>query len=92
MTFVLRVLAILVVYEIVRWRVGVTLRRRWQRSIGLFLRRHGVELEHFRFIDRVWVRQTLLQDPELDAFAARHAVAAGQSVGEVRTRIEEYLD
>lgn len=92
----MRILAVLLVavpvYELVRWRLATWLRRRWQRSIGQFLRRHGVELEHFRFIDRVWVRQTLLQDPELEAYAVRQAAAGGQSTGEVRVRIEEYLD
>lgn len=88
----LRLFGALAVYEIVRWRLQVVLRRRWQRSIGGFLRRHGVQLEHFRFIDRVWVRQTLLQDPELDAFAAEHAAAVGAPMGEVRARIESYLD
>ena len=88
----LRLVGVLIVYEIVRWRLQVVLRRRWQRSIGGFLKRHGVQLEHFRFIDRIWVRQTLLQDPELDAFAAEHATATGASMGEVRSRIEEYLD
>ncbi len=89
---VFKALAALVVYEILRWRLQGALRRRWQRSIGGFLKRHGVQLEHFRFIDRLWVRQTLMQDPELDAFAAEYAARRGVSMGEVRVQIEEYLD
>lgn len=92
MVLLAKLLAFLGVYELARWRLGLVVRRRWQRSIGSFLRRHGVELEHFRFIDRVWVRQTLLQDPELDAFAAEQSKATGQSLGELRARMEEYLD
>lgn len=91
-TFLWIGIAALVAYELLRWRILTILRRRWQRSIGQFLRRHGVALEHFRFIDRLWVRQTLLQDPELDTFATEHAVATGKSLGEVRVEMEEYLD
>ncbi len=79
-------------YELARFTAMRTLQRRWQRSIGDFLRRHHVQLEHFRFIDRVWVRQTLLQDPELDRLAAERAAATGETIGEVRARIEGWLD
>lgn len=80
------------VWEAARFVTLRTLRRRWQRSIGDFLRRHNVQLEQFRFIDRVWVRQALLQDPEIDRVAAGRAAETGQTVGEVRARVEEYLD
>ncbi|MFN7144836.1 MAG: 1-acyl-sn-glycerol-3-phosphate acyltransferase, partial [Myxococcota bacterium] len=79
-------------YEIARLFLVRALKRRWQRSIGDFLRRHAVQLEHFRFIDRVWVRQTLLQDPEIDRMAAERAAATGETIGEVRARIEGWLD
>lgn len=79
-------------YEGLRYGAIRLLRRRWQRSIGEFLRRHQVELDHFRFIDRVWVRQALLQDPELDRLAAQRAGELHETVGEVRARIEEWLD
>lgn len=79
-------------YEGARYTAVRLLKGRWERSIGDFLRRHNVQLEHFRFIDRVWVRQTLLQDPELDRLAAERAVVTGETVGEVRARIEGWLD
>lgn len=56
------------------------------------MRRHDVRLEHFRFVDRLWVRQSLLQDPELDRAAAERATATGATIGEVRARMELWLD
>ena len=79
-------------YEGARYAAVRALKGRWERSIGDFLRRHNVQLEHFRFIDRIWVRQTLLQDPELDRLAAERAGETGETVGEVRARIEGWLD
>jgi glycerol-3-phosphate O-acyltransferase len=92
MTVLLTVLATVLAWEAARFAALRLLRRRWQRSIGEFLRKHKVELEHFRFIDRVWVRQTLLQDPEIDRLAAERAASQGVTVGEVRAQVEEYLD
>ncbi|MES2640370.1 MAG: 1-acyl-sn-glycerol-3-phosphate acyltransferase [Myxococcota bacterium] len=86
------VLAAIGTYEAARYTTFRALKRRWQRSIGDFLRRHHVQLEHFRFIDRVWVRQTLLQDPEIDRLAADRAATSGETLYEVRARIEAWLD
>ena len=86
------VLPTIVVWELIRWFAWRKLRERWQRSIGEWMRRHDVHLEHFRFIDRVWVRQTLLQDPDLDRAAADRAHDLGETVGQVRARMEQWLD
>ncbi|GDX79455.1 glycerol-3-phosphate 1-O-acyltransferase [Deltaproteobacteria bacterium] len=86
------VILTIVVWELVRWAAWRTLRERWQTSIGEWMRRYDVKLEHFRFIDRMWVRQTLLQDPELDKAAAERAKELGTSVGEVRVKMEGWLD
>lgn len=82
----------LLVWEGVRFLAWRKLRDRWQRSIGTWMRRHDVKLEQFRFIDRIWVRQTLLQDPELDRAAAESAKAQGIGIGLVRARMEGWLD
>jgi glycerol-3-phosphate O-acyltransferase len=79
-------------YEALRHLAVRALQRRWQRSIGDFLRRHHVQLEHFRFIDRIWVRQTLLQDPGIDRLAAQRAASTGETLYEVRACIEGWLD
>lgn len=79
-------------WELVRWWTRRALEERWQRSIGAFLRRHGVKLEQFRFIDRLWVRQVLLEDPELERLAAESARARGEPMGVVRHRVEDWVD
>lgn len=79
-------------WELARWVTLRALKARWQRSVGGFLRRHGVQLEQFRFIDRVWVRQALLQDPELDRAAAERAAQEGVPMLVVRQRVEGWLD
>lgn len=92
MLLILQLSLLVGVYELLRWWTLRRVKRRWQRSISRFLRRHGVALDQFRFIDRVWVRETLLQDPVIDRAAAEIAAERGQTVGEVRGQIEEYLD
>ncbi len=89
---VVTILLTIVAWELIRWAAWRTLRERWQRSIGEWMRRHDVRLEHFRFVDRVWVRQTLIQDPVLERAAAESAEAGGVTVGVVRARMEQWLD
>lgn len=89
---IVTILLTIAAWELIRWAAWRTLRERWQRSIGEWMRRHDVRLEHFRFVDRMWVRQTLLQDPVLDGAAAESAAAAGVTIGVVRARMEQWLD
>ncbi len=86
------ILLTIAAWELLRWAAWRTLRERWQRSIGDWMRKHDVRLEQFRFVDRLWVRQTLLQDPALDGAAAESAAASGETIGVVRARMEQWLD
>lgn len=81
-----------VAYETVRWQALRLLRGRLNRSVEGFLQQHQVQLDHFRFIDRIWVRQTLLQDPELQANAAEQARRRGTSLLTIRLLMEQWLD
>lgn len=89
---VLTVFGVIAGWEVARWAAWRALRGRWEASIGEWMRRHDVRLDHFRFVDRLWVRQSLLQDPELDRAAAESAARTGSTVGEVRARMEGWLD
>ena len=88
----LAIVTTIVVWEFVRRAAWKALRGRWEHSIGEWMRRHDVRLEHFRFVDRLWVRQSLLQDAELDKAAAERATETGTTIGEVRARMETWLD
>jgi glycerol-3-phosphate O-acyltransferase len=88
----LTVLCTVALWEIFRFVAWKRLRERWQRSIGEWMRRHDLRLEQFRFIDRIWVRQALLQDAVLDRAAAERAAELGVGIGVVRARMEEWLD
>lgn len=85
-------LGLVATYEFARWQALSLLKERLHESVEKFLNRHQVELDHFRFIDRVWVRQTLLQDPELQANAAEQAKVRGQSLLSIRRRMTVWLD
>ncbi len=86
------VLLSIAAWEVLRYAAWRALRDRWQQGIGEWMRKHDVRLEHFRFVDRVWVRQALLQDPALDRAAADRAAELGVGVGEVRARMVVWLD
>ena len=79
-------------YEFARWQTVRAVRRRLNDSVEGFIQRHNVQLDHFRFIDRIWVRQTLLLDPELGEETAARARATGVSLLTLRDKIDEWLD
>lgn len=79
-------------YELLRWRAVRAVRSRLNDSVEGFIQQHNVQLDHFRFIDRIWVRQTLLLDPELGEETAARARATGVSLLALRGKIDEWLD
>ncbi len=82
----------IVAWEIIRFAAWRALRERWHRGVGEWMRRQGLHLEQFRFVDRVWVRQALLQDPVLNRAIAERAAELGVNPDEVRAKMEVWLD
>jgi glycerol-3-phosphate O-acyltransferase len=85
-------LVTLVVYEIVRSFVVRRLRQRVRRGATDYLRRHRLRLESARFLSRVWMREALLMDPEIEEGMVRSAREKATSLQEVRSQVETYLD
>jgi glycerol-3-phosphate O-acyltransferase len=79
-------------YELVRRVVLRQFHGRMQAGAMRFIRRHGVRLESARFMHRVWLREALLQDPEVDAKVIEVAAAEGAPLQEVRDRVEAYVN
>lgn len=85
------VLSILL-YELLRASVLRAFRLRLERDVSRFLSTHGVRLDRFRFTQKPWIRQTLLDDADLAAFSVERARAEGQGVEAIRARIEAYIE
>ena len=92
LTWILRGLAALLVYEIVRFLVVRRMKRRWNRQATRFVRDHSIQLESARFIDRVWIREALAQDASIDHAIADVARESGESPVVLRDRVDTYVD
>ncbi|MCB9676905.1 MAG: 1-acyl-sn-glycerol-3-phosphate acyltransferase [Alphaproteobacteria bacterium] len=68
------------------------LRRRFQQSAADFVRRHRIQMESARFIDRVWIRERLAQDPIIEGAVVQTLRDTSQTLREVRARVDEYVD
>lgn len=95
MTFVttaIAVVAAVLAYELVRaWvlrRIAGGVHARAVR----FVREHRIQLESARFVDRVWIREALAQDPRIESAVARIAAAGERSVRELRRTVDEYVE
>lgn len=88
----LQVVGAVVAYELLR---GFVVRRfrRWARTGAVrFVRRHRIRLESARFIDRVWIREALAQDPRIESAVARLAREGGRAVPELRAQVDAYVE
>jgi glycerol-3-phosphate O-acyltransferase len=67
--------------------------RRWVRRGAIeFVRRYRIQLESIRFIDRVWIRERLALDPEIDQTVLEVANQTGEPIASLRMRVDEYVE
>ncbi len=90
--WMLTVLAAVVGYELVRWAIVSRIKGRMRAGALSYVRRHRVALESARFIDRVWLREHLLMDPEVDQVVLACATAEEVPLRQVRRRVATYVD
>ncbi len=82
----------LVGYELVRLAVVGFAKKLIRRGAIQFLREHRVRLESARFIDRVWMRERLAWDPEIEAAILDAARETGEPIPSLRQRVDEYVE
>lgn len=79
-------------YELVRSVVVRRLKRRWQQSAAQFVRRHRIQMESARFIDRVWIRERLAQDPAIEQAVVEATRSSDRTLHEVRATVDGYVE
>lgn len=92
MHWILGVLAGIAAYELVRALLVRWVSKRFRRSALEYVRQHRLRLDSARFLSRVWIRQSLLMDPEIEAAMMEAARVRRTSIQVVRLQVEEYLD
>lgn len=79
-------------YEVVRGAVVRRVRAAMARGAAGFVRRHRIQLESARFIDRVWIREALAQDVAIEAAVARIARTGERTVRQLRAQVDAYVE
>jgi len=90
--WVLTILATVLGYELIRWAIVSRLKGRMRAGALSYIRRHRVALESARFIDRLWLRETLLMDPEVEQVVLEQAQAEEIPLRQMRHRVGIYVD
>jgi len=89
---VLDLLLLWLVYEFLRSLVVRRVKEAWRVSASKFVRQHRIQLESASFIDRVWVREALAQDPAIEQSIADLARTTEATVRDLRKRADEYAE
>lgn len=93
MTWILlRLAAVWVVYEVLRFFLVRGIRNRWQAGAERFVRRHKIQMESARFIDRVWVRERLAQDATIEEKVVTISRETGRTLTALRRQVDTYVD
>jgi glycerol-3-phosphate O-acyltransferase len=90
--WLLAIPAAILAYELVRAWVLRRVAARVHRRAVSFVREHRIQLESARFVDRVWIREALAQDPRIESAIARIAAAGDRSVRELRRTVDAYVE
>jgi len=82
----------IVIYEVMRASVLRRLMLRLQRSASEYLSRHRVRLDRFKFIQKHYIREALLNDRVLAEFMLEQSRSGGEPMEELRRRTETYIE
>jgi glycerol-3-phosphate O-acyltransferase len=91
-TLFFQILGVWAAYELVRWLLLRRVRAAFARGATAFVRRHRIRLESARFIDRVWIREALAQDPRIETAIGRIAADGIRTVRELRGQVDAYVE
>lgn len=92
MTLFLKLAGVWSLYELIRFVVVRFVRRRWQAGAEDFVRRHRIQMESARFIDRVWIRERLAQDASIEQKVVTISRETGRTLTELRRQVDVYVD
>ncbi|MCA9490523.1 MAG: 1-acyl-sn-glycerol-3-phosphate acyltransferase [Myxococcales bacterium] len=90
--WIVAIVAGLAVYELLRAQVLRLVGDRFRAQAVGFVRRHRIQLESARFIDRVWIREALAQDPRIEQAIAACAKLGERSVRQLRHQVDAYVE
>ncbi len=79
-------------YEALRASVLRGFRLRLQRSASRYLARHRVRLDRFKFVQKHYVRESLLNDRDLAESMLECSRDSGEPIEELRRRTEVYIE
>ncbi len=82
----------ILVYELLRASVLRRLMLRMQRSASGYLARHRVHLDRFKFVQKHYIREALMNDRVLAEFMLEQSRADGTPIEELRHRTETYIE
>lgn len=82
----------LVAYEFIRFLVVARIRRWMRAEATRFVRQHRVRLESARFIDRVWMRERLAWDPQVERAILDASDTTNQPIPLLREKVDRYVE
>jgi glycerol-3-phosphate O-acyltransferase len=92
LSYVAVALAAILAYEILRSILKRAIKRRFERDLQTFLQSPDLYAQHFKFTNKLVIKQQLLSDPEINRKILEFAEREKRPPLEVREKVEGYVD
>jgi glycerol-3-phosphate O-acyltransferase len=90
--YILIAIGIIIGYELIRSFLKKIFLRRQNRSMRKFFEMYNVKLDKYKFMNKVMVKQELMNNHEINQAIMKHAEENDLRISDVKDEVEEYID
>ncbi len=90
--YILIVIGIIAGYELIRSFLKKIFVRKQNRSLRKFFEMYNVKLDRYKFMNKVMVKQELMNNHEINHAIMTHAEKNDLRISDVKDEVEEYID
>ncbi len=90
--YILIGIGIIIGYELIRSFLKKIFLRRQNRSMRKFFEMYNVKLDKYKFMNKVMVKQELINNHEINHAIMKHAEDNALRISDVKDEVEEYID
>jgi glycerol-3-phosphate O-acyltransferase len=90
--YILIGIGIIIGYELIRSFLKKVFVKRQNRSLRKFIEMYNVQLDKYKFMNKVMVKQELMNNHEINHAIIKYAEENDLRISEVKDEVEEYID
>ncbi len=86
------IIAVILIYEIIRGSIKATLVKRLTKSARKFITSHKIKIDRFKFMNKFMVKQELMNNSDIHEAIVAHAREHNMNIQDVEDLVEGYIE